>query len=99
MPLSKKKEKVDVTRGKGIELLSQVTLKEDAQFEEMIATVNKTQVVGQWIKKNDSLDDNKPKSDNEDDRIQKHGTDENEFRAEQSLSKKKIEEDEKEVKG
>ncbi|GJW64744.1 hypothetical protein Tco_0116628 [Tanacetum coccineum] len=35
MPLSKKKEKVDVTRGKGIELLSQVALDEDAQFEEV----------------------------------------------------------------
>nr|GFC65320.1 hypothetical protein [Tanacetum cinerariifolium] len=35
MPLSKKKEKVDVTRGKGIELLSQVALTEDAQFEEI----------------------------------------------------------------
>nr|GEY81371.1 hypothetical protein [Tanacetum cinerariifolium] len=35
MPLSKKKEKVDVTRGKGIELLSQVDLTEDAQFEEV----------------------------------------------------------------
>ncbi|GJV48703.1 hypothetical protein Tco_1438915 [Tanacetum coccineum] len=34
MPLSKKKEKVDVSRGKGIELLSQVALTEDAQFEE-----------------------------------------------------------------
>ncbi|GJX33136.1 hypothetical protein Tco_0242991 [Tanacetum coccineum] len=33
--LSKKKEKVDVTRGKGIELLSQVALNEDAQFEEV----------------------------------------------------------------
>ncbi|GJS71478.1 hypothetical protein Tco_0704319 [Tanacetum coccineum] len=31
---AKKKEKVDVTRGKGIELLSQVALKEDAQFKE-----------------------------------------------------------------
>ncbi|GJX24554.1 hypothetical protein Tco_0230850 [Tanacetum coccineum] len=30
MPLSKKKENVDVTRGKGIELLSQVALTEDA---------------------------------------------------------------------
>nr|GEZ03039.1 hypothetical protein [Tanacetum cinerariifolium] len=35
MPLTKKKEKVDVTRGKGIELLSQVALTEDAQFEEI----------------------------------------------------------------
>ncbi|GJS59935.1 hypothetical protein Tco_0654719 [Tanacetum coccineum] len=32
MPLSKKKEKVDVTRGKGIELLSEAALTEDAQF-------------------------------------------------------------------
>nr|GFB65163.1 hypothetical protein [Tanacetum cinerariifolium] len=35
MPLTKKKEKVDVTRGKGIELLSQVALTEDAQYEEV----------------------------------------------------------------
>ncbi|GJY04380.1 hypothetical protein Tco_0370320 [Tanacetum coccineum] len=35
MPVSKKKEKVDVARGKGIELLSDVALKEDAQFEEV----------------------------------------------------------------
>ncbi|GJT89532.1 hypothetical protein Tco_1078377 [Tanacetum coccineum] len=35
IPLSKKKENVDVTRGKGIELLSQVALNEDAQFEEV----------------------------------------------------------------
>ncbi|GJV38476.1 hypothetical protein Tco_1410953 [Tanacetum coccineum] len=32
---SKRKEKVDVTRGKGIELLSKVALTEDAQFEEV----------------------------------------------------------------
>ncbi|GKB78862.1 hypothetical protein Tco_0945757 [Tanacetum coccineum] len=31
---SKRKEKVDVTRGKGIELLSEVALTEDAQFED-----------------------------------------------------------------
>ncbi|GJW51233.1 hypothetical protein Tco_0092584 [Tanacetum coccineum] len=35
MPLSKKKEKVDVARGKGIELLSEVALTEDAQYEEV----------------------------------------------------------------
>ncbi|GKF13131.1 hypothetical protein Tco_0051057, partial [Tanacetum coccineum] len=35
MPLSKKKEKVDVTRGKGIELLSDVELTEEAQYEEV----------------------------------------------------------------
>ncbi|GJS92102.1 hypothetical protein Tco_0774738 [Tanacetum coccineum] len=35
MPLSKKKEKVDVARGKGIELLSDVELTKKAQFEEI----------------------------------------------------------------
>nr|GEX44374.1 hypothetical protein [Tanacetum cinerariifolium] len=35
IPLTKKKEKVDVTRGKGIELLYQVALTKDAQFEEV----------------------------------------------------------------
>ncbi|GJU89273.1 hypothetical protein Tco_1301696 [Tanacetum coccineum] len=35
LPLSKKKEKVDVTRGKGIELLSEVALAKDTQFEEV----------------------------------------------------------------
>ncbi|GJT55263.1 hypothetical protein Tco_0990317 [Tanacetum coccineum] len=35
MPLSKKKEKVDVTRGKGIELLSDVALTEEAQYKEV----------------------------------------------------------------
>ncbi|GJY06757.1 hypothetical protein Tco_0373811, partial [Tanacetum coccineum] len=34
MPLPKKKEKVDVTRGKGIDLLSEVALTEEAQYEE-----------------------------------------------------------------
>nr|GEX84231.1 hypothetical protein [Tanacetum cinerariifolium] len=35
LPLTKKKEKVDVTQGKGIELLFQVALTEDSQFEEV----------------------------------------------------------------
>nr|GFB59078.1 hypothetical protein [Tanacetum cinerariifolium] len=35
MPLTKKKQKVDVTRGKGIKLLSQVALTKDAQFKEV----------------------------------------------------------------
>ncbi|GKA49349.1 hypothetical protein Tco_0742422 [Tanacetum coccineum] len=35
MPLSKKKEKVDVTRGKGIELLSDVALTKETQYEEV----------------------------------------------------------------
>ncbi|GJZ52468.1 hypothetical protein Tco_0606983 [Tanacetum coccineum] len=34
IPLSKKKERVDVARGKGIELLSDVALTKEAQFEE-----------------------------------------------------------------
>ncbi|GJY16433.1 hypothetical protein Tco_0386855, partial [Tanacetum coccineum] len=39
MPLSKKKEKVDVARGKGIELLSDVALTEEAQYEEIKPSV------------------------------------------------------------
>ncbi|GKC66395.1 hypothetical protein Tco_1098993 [Tanacetum coccineum] len=35
IPVSKKKEKVDVARGKGIELLSDVALTEEAQYEEV----------------------------------------------------------------
>nr|GEU66018.1 hypothetical protein [Tanacetum cinerariifolium] len=35
MPLTKKKEKIDVTQGKGIELLYQVALTEEAQFKEV----------------------------------------------------------------
>ncbi|GJZ78759.1 hypothetical protein Tco_0643596 [Tanacetum coccineum] len=35
MPFSKKKEKVDVGRGKGIDLLSEVALTEDTQYEEV----------------------------------------------------------------
>ncbi|GJW45749.1 hypothetical protein Tco_0077395, partial [Tanacetum coccineum] len=35
IPVSKKKEKVEATRGKGIELLSQVALTKDAQFKEV----------------------------------------------------------------
>ncbi|GJT47714.1 hypothetical protein Tco_0973871 [Tanacetum coccineum] len=35
MPLSKKKKKVDIARGKGIELQSEVALTEDAQYKEV----------------------------------------------------------------
>ncbi|GJU51075.1 hypothetical protein Tco_1220630 [Tanacetum coccineum] len=35
LPMSKNKEKVDATRGKGIELLSEVALAKDTQFEEV----------------------------------------------------------------
>ncbi|GJS43188.1 hypothetical protein Tco_0568231 [Tanacetum coccineum] len=51
--MSKKKEKVDVARGKGIELLSDVALKEDAQFEEVrrksIRDFHKTHPCGSGI--------------------------------------------------
>ncbi|GJV18881.1 hypothetical protein Tco_1367901 [Tanacetum coccineum] len=35
MPLSKRKEKVDIARGKGIEMLSDVALTEETQYEEV----------------------------------------------------------------
>ncbi|GJS29730.1 hypothetical protein Tco_0490350 [Tanacetum coccineum] len=47
---SKRKEKVDVARGKGIELLSEIALTEDAQFEEVqkksLRDVHKTHPIG-----------------------------------------------------
>ncbi|GJV31341.1 hypothetical protein Tco_1391741 [Tanacetum coccineum] len=43
MPLSKKKEKVDVTQGKGIELLSQVALTKDVHDQENDSDYDKTQ--------------------------------------------------------
>ncbi|GJR99469.1 hypothetical protein Tco_0315978 [Tanacetum coccineum] len=53
MPLSKKKEKVDVARGKGIELLSDVALTEEAQYEEVrrksMRTFHKTHPSGSGV--------------------------------------------------
>ncbi|GJU51973.1 retrovirus-related pol polyprotein from transposon TNT 1-94 [Tanacetum coccineum] len=94
MPLSKKKEKVDVTRGKGIELLSQVALKEDAQFEEIMPLVTsegtgvKPRVLD--VTEEESSENNENESDSE------HETDENELGSESSQEEDK--DDEEEVK-
>nr|GEX21159.1 hypothetical protein [Tanacetum cinerariifolium] len=80
MPLSKKKEKVDVTRGKGIELLSQVALTKDAQFEEVrkksMRDFYKTHPSGSGNDKDDSnneqvsSDEDSDQEDNDDDKTQ-----------------------------
>ncbi|GKD12144.1 hypothetical protein Tco_1196551, partial [Tanacetum coccineum] len=108
IPVSKKNEKVDVTRGKGIELLSQVALTEDAQFEE----VRKKSIyeADSWgndeddsnneqesssedsDQKNDS-DDDKTQSDNENESNSEHETDENESGSESDQDKNEEDED------
>ncbi|GKB89849.1 hypothetical protein Tco_0962121 [Tanacetum coccineum] len=81
MPLSKKKEKMTVEKRKGIDLLSEVALTEEAQFEETPRMKGK-----KVIKKEDSGDD-KAQSDSEKGSDSEHETDENElkFRMKQRL--------------
>ncbi|GJU72637.1 hypothetical protein Tco_1264042 [Tanacetum coccineum] len=79
MPLTKKKEKVDVTLGKGIELLSQVALTEDAQFEEgndEDDSNNKQDSSGEDSDQENDSDDVKTQSDNENESDSEHETDE-----------------------
>ncbi|GJX14233.1 hypothetical protein Tco_0205991 [Tanacetum coccineum] len=109
MPLSKKKEKVDVTQGKGIDLLSEVALTEEAQYEEIIPSViNEGTGVKPWVpdvteeessEKNDS-DDDKTQSDNENDSDFVHETNENESGSEsnQDENEEDIGDDEEGVK-
>ncbi|GKB74603.1 hypothetical protein Tco_0936015, partial [Tanacetum coccineum] len=99
IPLSKKKEKVDVTRDKGIELLSQVALNEDAQFEEgndVDDSNNEQDSIGEDSDQKNDSDDDKTQSDNENESDSKHKTDENESGSE--FDQDENEEDEEEVK-
>ncbi|GJW00045.1 hypothetical protein Tco_1555296 [Tanacetum coccineum] len=86
MPLYKKKEKVDVTRGKGIELLSQVALNENAQFEEVrrnsMRDFHKTHPSGSGavkiitlVKRNDEDDSNNKQESSGEDSDQKNDSD------------------------
>ncbi|GKA12999.1 hypothetical protein Tco_0692545 [Tanacetum coccineum] len=98
-PLSKKKEKVDVTQGKGIELLSQVALNEDAQFKEgndVDDRNNEQDSIGEENDQKNDSDDDKTQSDNENESDSKHKTDENESGSE--FDQDGNEEDEEEVK-
>nr|GEW93281.1 hypothetical protein [Tanacetum cinerariifolium] len=101
MPLSKKKEKIAIEKYKGIDLLSEVALTEEAQFEEIKPSVTnegtgvKPGVPGvieeESSKNKDSGDDN-TQSDSEKGSDSEHETDENE-----SDSKSDQEENEEEI--
>ncbi|GJV16041.1 hypothetical protein Tco_1361364 [Tanacetum coccineum] len=93
MPLSKKKEKVDVARGKGIELLSDVALTEEAYNNEQDSRSEGSD------EENDS-DDKNTQSDNEKGSDSEHETDENESDSESDHQENEEEDenDEEEVK-
>ncbi|GKC45341.1 hypothetical protein Tco_1063063 [Tanacetum coccineum] len=94
IPLSKKKEKVDVTRGKGIELLSQVALRNDEDDRN-----NDQDSSGEDNDHKNDSDDDKTQSDNENESDFKHETDENESGSESDQDEnKEFEDDEEEVK-
>ncbi|GJU67753.1 hypothetical protein Tco_1254012 [Tanacetum coccineum] len=97
MPLSKKKEKVDVTRGKGIELLSQVALNEDAQFKEVrrksMRDFHKTRLSGSGVVKiipsgndeddsNNEQDSSDEENDSNDDKAQSYNENESDSKHE-----------------
>ncbi|GKB31165.1 hypothetical protein Tco_0870566 [Tanacetum coccineum] len=95
MKLSKKKEKVDVTQGKRIELLSQVALNEDAQFEEVRRRDERHSAITHprgsiAVKSYPSITNNENKSDFE------HETDENESGSESDQDENKEDEDDEE---
>ncbi|GKE08839.1 hypothetical protein Tco_1412390, partial [Tanacetum coccineum] len=105
MPLSKKNEKVDVTRGKGIELLSQMALTKDAQFEEVrrkrVPDVTEEEEKESSESEAESWGTDEDDNNNEQDsKNSEHETDENESGSEsdQEENEEDIGDDEEEVK-
>nr|GEZ05582.1 hypothetical protein [Tanacetum cinerariifolium] len=101
IPLSKKKEKVDVARGKGIKLLSEVALTEEAQHEEgnnEDDSNNKQDSRSEGSDEENDSDDENTQSDNEKGSDSEHETDENEsgFKSDQGENKEEDETDEEE---
>nr|GEV89119.1 hypothetical protein [Tanacetum cinerariifolium] len=97
MTFSKKKENVDVTRGKGIKLLSQVALTENAQFEEVrrksMRDFYKTHPSGSGVPdvtEEESSENNENESDSE------HETDESKSGSESNHEENKEDEDDEE---
>ncbi|GKD55584.1 hypothetical protein Tco_1288971 [Tanacetum coccineum] len=87
IPVSKKKENVDVARGKGIELLSQVALTEDAHAAIIKPSITNEgtgvkpgvlDVTEEESSKNKDSDDDKTQSDYDDESDSEHEKDENE---------------------
>ncbi|GKA67992.1 retrovirus-related pol polyprotein from transposon TNT 1-94, partial [Tanacetum coccineum] len=85
MPLSKKKEKVDVTRGKGIKLLSQGWhLDEDSQGNDEDDRNNDQDSSSDDSDQENDSDNDKTQSDNDNESNSDHETDENESGSETS---------------
>ncbi|GJS08913.1 hypothetical protein Tco_0365709 [Tanacetum coccineum] len=104
MPLSMKKEKVDAARGKGIEMLSDVALTEEDQYEEIIPSVTnegtdvKLEVPDVTEKnhlKNDS-DNDKTQSNDENESDSDHENDENESGSESDQEENEEDKDDEE---
>nr|GEV54933.1 hypothetical protein [Tanacetum cinerariifolium] len=101
MPLFKKKEKVDVARGKGIELLFKVALTEEAMYEEGNDEDENNNEKDSRSKGSDEENDNDDKntqSNSEKRSDSKHETDENELDSEsnQEENEEEIGDDEEE---
>ncbi|GKC39255.1 hypothetical protein Tco_1051639 [Tanacetum coccineum] len=99
IPVSKKKEKVDVTRGKGIELLSQVALTKDAQFEEgndEDDSNNEQESSGEDSDQKNDSDDDKTQSDNKNKSNSEHENDDNESGSESDQDENEEDEDDEE---
>ncbi|GJS31010.1 hypothetical protein Tco_0491630 [Tanacetum coccineum] len=103
-PVSKKKEKVDVARGKGIELLSDVALTEEAHEAESWGNdeddINNDQDSrSEGSDQDKDSDDDKTQSDSEDESDFEHETDENESESESDQDvNEEDKDDEEEVK-
>ncbi|GJW42130.1 hypothetical protein Tco_0070929 [Tanacetum coccineum] len=112
MPLFKKKEKVDVTRGKGIELLSKVALAKDTQFEEVrrksMRDFHKTHLSGSGNdedhnnnEQNSSGEDSDQENDSDDDKTQSDNENESNSKHEtdenESGSESDLEENEEDI--
>ncbi|GJU53098.1 hypothetical protein Tco_1226812 [Tanacetum coccineum] len=106
IPVSKQKEKVDVARGKGIELLSDVALKKMLNLKKFEGRGNDDDGINndQDSKSEESdqdrdSDDDKSQSDNEDESDSVHETDDNKFGSESDKEEddEKIEDDETKI--
>ncbi|GJU70225.1 hypothetical protein Tco_1256484 [Tanacetum coccineum] len=101
MPLSKKKEKMTLEKRKGIDLLSEVALTEEAQYKEGNDEddINNDQnLESNGIDQENDSNDDKTQSDNENESDSEHETDENESGSESNKkeNKEKIGDDEEE---
>ncbi|GJT19438.1 hypothetical protein Tco_0878144 [Tanacetum coccineum] len=103
MPLSKKKEKINVEKRKGIDLLSEVALTEEAHKDESWGndkddSNNEQDSSGKDSDQENDSDDDKTQSDNENESDSEHESDENESDSESNHQENEEEDDNEEVK-